>query len=115
VAAVNLSGNVTAYAIHMGHNLNTQRGEEALNFIVALYMFSQDRCLQGLGRQPYQPIPLLGGQHANPPAPNNEPGHGPQPDVQAAAGNAGPEAAAPPVVDPDEEVADDMLNVIMLD
>jgi hypothetical protein len=113
----------------MGHNLNTQRGEEALNFIVALYMFSQDRCLQGLGRQPYQPIPLLGGQHAatnpngdvhgagnaNPPAPNNEPGHGPQPDVQAAAGNAGPEAAAPPVVDPDEEVADDMLNVIMLD
>jgi hypothetical protein len=125
VREVDLSGSVTAYAVHMGHNLNTQRGEEALNFIVALYMFSMHRCLHGLGLQPYHPIPLLGGQppapnphgagNVNPPPQDNEAGQGLQPNAQAAAGNAAPAAAVPPVADLNEEEADDMLHVIMLD
>jgi hypothetical protein len=122
VHQVQLSGSVTAYAIQMGHNLHTQRGEEALNFLIALYMFSADRCLQGLGLVPYRPIPLLGGPppgengHVpvnNPPPQNQGPAVQPVPD--AAPEEAVPMGPAPPVGDLNGEEIDDMLNVIMLD
>jgi hypothetical protein len=40
-----------SYAIALGHNILTPRGEEAANFIDALYKFSQERCAMGLGDQ----------------------------------------------------------------
>jgi hypothetical protein len=126
----------------MGHNPLNLRGEEAVNFTVALYMFSLELCLLNIGWQPYNPAPFHGappllpnlnvppninahGNHAPPPQ-GNGPAHGAEqnaaPEVNGQAGfnhaNAGgpaPQGQDPNEPDPHDADVDEMLNVIMLD
>jgi hypothetical protein len=66
VATVQLNGGLTAFIINMGHDIRTQRGEEAANFMHALYTFCLERCALGLGDAQYDPFPFNGvpPQHA---------------------------------------------------
>jgi hypothetical protein len=57
VALVRLNGGPVGYTVNMGHNIYTQRGEEAANLFDALFKFSMELCIMGLGEQPYNPFP----------------------------------------------------------
>jgi hypothetical protein len=84
VATVQLNGGLTSFIINSGHNIYTPRGEEAANFIHALYTFCLERCALGLGDVPYIPLPIDGAPIL--PAPN-----------QQNAGDGHQEAAHPPL------------------
>jgi hypothetical protein len=60
VASVLMSGGFHSYVLNQGHNVFTQRGEEAANFLYSLYSFSLERCALGLGEQVFNPFPANG-------------------------------------------------------
>jgi hypothetical protein len=124
VIDVQLAGGPYAYVISLGYNVNTQQGEEAVNFHVALHNFCLVRCMMDLGWVPYHPAPLIGvpppilpeggeGAAVQQPIPPN------QQNADAAPAEEQPEAQGqqPPLIpNIDEEAeADQMLHVVMLD
>jgi hypothetical protein len=96
VAMVQLNGGLMSYIINMGLDIRTQLGEEEANLIHAIYTFSLEQCILGLGEVPYNPFP----HHGGPPPliPNQEVGAGGQqgPGLQ----NAAQQGHGPPNVKP---------------
>jgi hypothetical protein len=124
VIQVMMAGGPYDYVVSLGYDVNTQRGEEAVNFHVALHNLCLQLCVQRLGWVPYHPAPLIVGP---PPPVPGEAGAAAQGQDPAAQQNnvADPvgegqqvpqEDNVPPGADDNEEAeADQLLHVIMLD
>jgi hypothetical protein len=124
VIDVQLAGGPFDYVVGLGYNVQTQHGEEAVNFHVALHNFCLVRCMMDLGWVPYHPAPLIAGPP--PVAPGEGEGAAVQQPIPPGQQNAeaAPAEEQPIAQDPeppfapnfdDEAEADQMLNVVMLD
>jgi hypothetical protein len=98
---VEQTGNPVNYVISLGYNIQTQQGEEAVDFHGALYSLCMELCLRNVGWQQYQPFPLL--NDPPPPMPDDAQGDMELQPQAAVIQQPEPQAEAQPALQPEPQ------------